>query len=236
MKVLLLHAFPFDERMWEPQLAALAQHDVLAPHLYGLGSSMDEWAASVAELVGGSQSNTVLQGDGVVVVGASMGGYSAQRLLAHAHVRALMLVGSRAEADPPERLPARDETIRLIREEGVAALWEKQRPVLFPENADEGVVTRARELALDQDPEELATGVAAMRDRPDSADLVRETGAQVLVARGEHDPFLSGDEAEAMAASARSGRSHTFAGSGHLPSLDRPEEFNELLTEFLAGV
>src|SRR5436305_8935838 len=120
MKVLLLHAFPFDERMWEPQLAALAQHDVLAPHLYGLGSSMDEWAASVAELVGGSQSNTVLQGDGVVVVGASMGGYSAQRLLAHAHVRALMLVGSRAEADPPERLPARDETIRLIREEGVA--------------------------------------------------------------------------------------------------------------------
>jgi len=197
---------------------------------------MDEWAASVAELVGGSQSNTVLQGDGVVVVGASMGGYSAQRLLAHAHVRALMLVGSRAEADPPERLPARDETIRLIREEGVAALWEKQRPVLFPENADEGVVTRARELALDQDPEELATGVAAMRDRPDSADLVRETGAQVLVARGEHDPFLSGDEAEAMAASARSGRSHTFAGSGHLPSLDRPEEFNELLTEFLAGV
>ena len=236
MKVLLLHAFPFDERMWEPQLAALAQHDVLAPHLYGLGSSMDEWAASVAELVGGSQSNTVLQGDGVVVVGASMGGYSAQRLLAHAHVRALMLVGSRAEADPPERLPARDETIRLIREEGVAALWEKQRPVLFPENADEGLVTRARELALDQDPEELATGVAAMRDRPDSADLVRETGAQVLVARGEHDPFLSGDEAEAMAASARSGRSHTFAGSGHLPSLDRPEEFNELLTEFLAGV
>jgi pimeloyl-ACP methyl ester carboxylesterase len=233
VRVVLLHAFPFDERMWELQLGALGGHDVLTPHLYGLGASMDDWAASVAERVGGSPSNTVLQGDGVAVVGASMGGYCAQRLLAHPDVRALVLVGSRAEADPPERRQARDETIRLIREEGVAALWEKQRPVLFPENAEEGVVARARALALDQAPEELATGVAAMRDRPDSTELVRETGAQLLVLRGEHDPFLGGDEAQALAASARSGRSHTFAGSGHLPSLERPEEFNEVLTEFL---
>jgi pimeloyl-ACP methyl ester carboxylesterase len=226
VKIVLLHAFPFDERMWEPQLAALTEHDVVAPHLYGLGSSMDEWAASVAEQVGGE----------VAVVGASMGGYCAQRLLAHTDVRALVLVGSRAEADPPERRQARDETIQLISDQGVPALWEKQRPVLFPENADEEVIARARALALDQDPEELAIGVAAMRDRPDSTDLVRETGAPVLVLRGEHDPFLSGDEAQALAASARRGRSHTFAGTGHLPSLERPEEFNETLTEFLAGV
>ena len=236
MRVVLLHAFPFDERMWEPQLAALGEHDVLAPHLYGLGTSMDDWAASVAEQLGGSPSHTVLQGEEVAVVGASMGGYCAQRLLAQADVRALVLAGSRAEADPPERRQARDETIRLIRDEGVTALWEKQRPVLFPEGADEGVVGRARELALDQDPVELATGVAAMRDRPDSTELVRETGAQVLVLRGEHDPFLSGEEAEALAASARSGRSHTFAGSGHLPSLEQAQEFNEVLAEFLAGV
>ena len=169
-------------------------------------------------------------------MGASMGGYCAQRLLAQADVRALVLAGSRAEADPPERRQARDETIRLIRDEGVTALWEKQRPVLFPEGADEGVVGRARELALDQDPVELATGVAAMRDRPDSTELVRETGAPVLVLRGEHDPFLSGEEAGALAASARSGRSHTFAGSGHLPSLEQAQEFNEVLAEFLAGV
>jgi pimeloyl-ACP methyl ester carboxylesterase len=225
VRVVLLHAFPFDERMWERQLAALGGHEVVAPHLYGLGTSMDDWAGSLAA-----------EADGAVVVGASMGGYCAQRLLAHAGVRALVLVGSRAGGDPPERRPARDETIRLIREEGVAALWEKQRPVLFPENADEDVVARARALALDQDPAELATGVAAMRDRPDSTDLVRETDARLLLARGEHDPFLSAEEAEALAASARGGRSHTFAGCGHLPSLERPEEFNELLTEFLAGV
>lgn len=222
MRTLFLHAFPFDERMWEG-------YDGFAPRLYALGESMDAWAEAVA-------SNSLLQGEPVAVVGASMGGYCAQRLLAHAHVQAIALIGSRADPDTEERRRARDETIRLIREEGVPALWEKQRPVLFPDDADEAVVARARELALAQDPEQLATGVAAMRDRPDSRELVRETEAAVLVARGEDDPFLSAEEADALAASARNGRTYTFAGCGHLPSFERPDEFKRVIAEFLADV
>jgi 3-oxoadipate enol-lactonase len=226
MKVALLHAFPLDERMWEPQREALDGHELIAPHLYSLGETMDDWARRVAEEVEGP----------VVAVGASMGGYCAQRLLAHADARALVLAGSRADADTPERRQARDETIRLIREEGVERLWETQRPRLFAEDANENAVERARALTLEQDPEELATGVAAMRDRPDSTALVREAEAPVLVAVGEHDPFFSADEAQALAASARRGRAHVFAGCGHLPSLERPDEFNRVLRELLEGV
>jgi pimeloyl-ACP methyl ester carboxylesterase len=213
VKTLLLHAFPLDERMWEG-------FEGIAPRLYGRGGSIDGWAQELAA-----------EHDGpLAVVGASMGGYCAQRLLEHADVRALVLVGSRADADAPERLEARNQTIALLREQGVEALWEKQRPVLFPEDADEGVVERARAIALDQDAEELATAVAAMRDRPDSTELVRGTGTKVLVARGEHDPFLSADDAKALSASV-----HTFEGCGHLPSLERRDEFKRVLEEFLAG-
>ena len=219
MKTVFLHAFPFDERMW-------AGYDGLAPRLYGRGGSIDEWAQQLAAEHAGP----------VGVVGASMGGYCAQRLLAHADVRALVLVGSRADPDTSERLQARDETIRLLREEGVEALWERQRPALFPEDADESVVARARELALEQDAQDLATAVAAMRDRPDSTGLVRETEAPVLVARGEHDPFLTADEAETLAASARHGRTHTFEGCGHLPSFEQSAGFKRVVEEFLAGV
>jgi pimeloyl-ACP methyl ester carboxylesterase len=226
VKLVLLHAFPLDERMWEPQREVLGEHESIAPHLYRLGSSMDEWARAVAAQAGGP----------VVAVGASMGGYCAQRLLAHGDVRGLVLLGARADADPPERRQVREETIRIAREDGVEALWEAQRPRLFPEDADEGMVERARVLALEQDPEELATGVAAMRDRPDSTELVRETDARVLVARGEHDSFLGADDAETLAASVRNGRAHTFPGCGHLPSLERPEEFNRVLLDFLRGV
>jgi pimeloyl-ACP methyl ester carboxylesterase len=220
VRTVFLHAFPLDERMWDG-------YDGVAPRLYGRGGSIDSWAQELAPEHPGP----------LAVVGASMGGYCAQRLLAHADVRALVLVGARAGADPPERLQARDETIRLIREEGVATLWEKQRPVLFPEDADEAVVARARELALDQDPEELATAVAAMRDRPDSTDLIRETDAKVLVARGGDDPFLSVEEAQAISEAApRGDLFYTFYGAGHLPSLERSQEFKELLEEFFSDV
>lgn len=214
MKTLLLHAFPLDERMWDG-------YEGVAPRLYGRGGSIDGWAQELAA-----------EHDGpLAVVGASMGGYCAQRLLAHADVRALVLVGSRADADAPERLEARNQTIALLQEQGVAALWERQRPVLFPEDAGEDAVERARQIVLDQDAEELATAVAAMRDRPDSTELVRRTDAKVLVARGEHDPFLNADEAKALAASV-----HTFEGCGHLPSVERPDEFKRVIEQFLAGV
>jgi pimeloyl-ACP methyl ester carboxylesterase len=187
---------------------------------------MDDWARQLAGELDGP----------LALVGASMGGYCAQRLLVHADVRALVLVGARVAADPPERREVRDETIRLIHEEGLEALWESQRPGLLAADADAYVVERARELVLPQNPEELADAVAAMRDRPDSTDVIRETEAPVLVARGEHDGFLGAEEAEAIADSARNGTTYTFAGSGHLPSLERPEEFNRVVEDFLAGV
>ena len=219
MNLVYLHAFPFDERMWGRRYGT-------APMLYRLGATMDDWAQRIAAEVHGP----------IVAVGASMGGYCAQRLLAHADVQALVLVGSRADPDTPERKQAREETIELIREQGVEALWEKQRPALFPADADEEVVARARALALEQDPEQLAVGVGAMRDRPDSTDLLRETEAKVLVARGEHDPFLSAEEAEVLADAASNGSLHTFEGCGHLPTFEQPAEFDRVLDEFLADV
>jgi len=219
VRLVYLHAFPFDERMWGRRYGT-------APYLYPLGTSTDEWAQRIAAQIEGP----------IAAIGASMGGYCAQRLLAHADVRALVLVGSRADPDTPERRQAREETIELIRAEGVAALWEKMRPALFPEAADEDVVAHARALALEQDPVELEVGVAAMRDRPDSTELVRETDAAVLVARGEHDPFLSAEEAETLAAAAHNGSSYTFEGCGHLPSFERPDELDRVVQEFLSGV
>jgi pimeloyl-ACP methyl ester carboxylesterase len=215
--VVWLHAFPLDERMWE--------REGVAPRLYGRGTSIDGWAQQISAEVDGP----------LALVGASMGGYCAQRLLAYADVRALVLVGARAGGDSPERRQARDETIRLIRKEGLEALWGKQQPALFAPDADPAVVERARQLLLSQDPEELTTAVAAMRDRPDSTDLLRQTDAPVLVARGEHDGFLTAEEAREMAAAAQNGTTHTFAESGHLPSLERPEEFNRVVEEFLGG-
>jgi pimeloyl-ACP methyl ester carboxylesterase len=228
VRVVLLHAFPLDERMWEPQLEPLREYDVAAPRLYGRGPTVDAYAASVLADEDGE----------LVLVGASLGGYTALAM-AHrepARIRALALVGARADADTPERRASRSDTISLIERGGAEALWENQRPRLLLESADEAAVESARRQALERSIAELVEAVGALRDREDRTDTLRELGGLALVAVGEGDQFFPPDEAQAQAQLARHGRFRSFAGARHLPNLEQPDEFNAALAQFLADV
>ena len=227
MNVVLLHAFPLDARMWEPQREVLAGHDVVAPDLYDLGSTMDEWARAILPLVDGD----------FVLVGASMGGYAALALAGSApeRVLALVLAGSRADPDDAERLERRAATIELIREGGAEALWDDMRGKLFSADAEPAVVERARALALDRDPDGLVRAVEAIRDRADTTAVVESLEAPLLVAVGEEDPYVPRAVAEDLAASARDGRIAIYQG-GHLLNLERSAEFNRALAALLDEV
>lgn len=215
MTVLLLHALPLDERMWERQRAVLAGHDVVAPRLYGRGRTMAAWAESVADEVDGE----------LTVVGASMGGYCALALarLVPDRVRALMLVGSRPDPDSPERRAGRADTIELIRREGAEGLWKTMLPKLV---ADPSVLD---ESLLYRDADGLIAAVEAIRDRPDSTDLARNFEGPLLFVVGEHETFVTAGELSGFPV-------HEVAGSGHLVNIERPDEFDAILREFLARV
>ena len=207
MKVVLLHAFPLDERMWAPQLAALEGHDVAAPNLYDLGgSSIDDWAARVLDD----------DAEELVAVGASMGGYVALAMARAApeRVRGLLVAGSRAGADSPERRAARDESIRMLREEGIEA-WGPTAPALPPP---------------ERTVEELVRATEALRDRRDSTDVVSGFAGPLAVVVGDRDDFLPVDEARGMADSAPDGRLYVLEDTGHLSSIERPKRFSEILT------
>jgi pimeloyl-ACP methyl ester carboxylesterase len=224
MKVVLLHAFPLDERMWAPQQRALEDHDVMAPNLYALGgNSMDGWADRVlTDLV-----------DEFVAVGASMGGYAALDLARRApeQVRALLLAGARPNADSTERRAGRAATIELIEEQGPDGLWENQREKLFDEQAPADVVELARQMALSRDRDELRRAVEAIRDRSDNTDVLRSH--PVVFALGASDVYFPVDEARVFAEGSPQSRLVVFERSRHLPNLEQPEEFNVLLSELL---
>lgn len=228
MNVMLLHAFPLDERMWEPQLETLRDYEVATPRLYGRGALLDEWAASLLEETDGE----------LALVGASLGGYVALAITNRApeRVRGLALVGARADADSPERRAARADTISLIEAGGAEALWENQRPKLLLDAASEEVVDRTRELVLARSTDELTGAVRALRDRADGSATFESFDGSSLVAVGEGDQFFPPDEAEALAGRARHGRLRIFAGARHLPSLEQPDEFNAELAGFLSDV
>jgi pimeloyl-ACP methyl ester carboxylesterase len=110
VKVLLLHAWPLSERMWTSQITALRSQgfEPVAPHLYGRGHSIDDWAAELLREVYGP----------VVAVGASMGGYCALALARRApeRVLGLALVSSRADADSWDRRKERELQIADLRD------------------------------------------------------------------------------------------------------------------------
>ena len=215
MNVLLLHAFPLDERMWEPQLPALSDHDVAAPRLYGRGRTMRDWAASLADEVDGD----------LAVVGASMGGYCALAMAAHApeRVRALLLAGSRPDADSPERREGRADTIELIRREGPDGLWRSMEPKLFGDTAN------ADPSLLHRDPDALVGALEAIRDREDSTQLARDFGGPLQFVVGEHESFVTPGELSEFDI-------RIVRDAGHLVNIERPDEFNGILREFLARV
>jgi 3-oxoadipate enol-lactonase len=205
VKILLLHAWPLDERMWEPQVTALAAagYEPLAPRLYGRGASIDGWAAELLGEVDGQ----------FVCVGASMGGYTALALARRAPERVLgiVLAGSRAEADTAERRQAREEQIAFLRAEGV------------PSEFDTDVAA-----------EDFAVAQEAIRDRPDASGVVSSFGGPVLVCAGDRDEVVPVPEARSVAEAALLGSFELFPGAGHLVSVDQPDRFNAVLLEFLA--
>ena len=110
MKVLLLHGWPLSERMWVSQVTALRNSgfEPVAPHLYGRGQSIDDWAAELLREVYGP----------IVAVGASMGGYCALALARRSpeRVLGLGLVASRAIADDWDRRRQREQVISDLRD------------------------------------------------------------------------------------------------------------------------
>jgi pimeloyl-ACP methyl ester carboxylesterase len=213
--VLLLHAFPLDERMWEPQRAALDGHEVQAPRIYGRGRTMAAAADSIAAETEGE----------LVVVGASMGGYCALALARRApeRVRALFLVGSRPDADSEERRAGRAATFEVIRNEGPEGLWRLMVPKLFADEskADVGLLYR--------DSEGLVSALEAVRDREDSTAFAQSFGGPLQFVVGEHDPYVSASELAGFDV-------RELEGAGHLVNIERPDEFNEILSDFLARV
>jgi pimeloyl-ACP methyl ester carboxylesterase len=205
VKVLLLHAWPLEPAMWDPQMAALeeAGFETEAPRLYRRGSSIDAWAGQLLGEIEGQ----------FVAVGASMGGYTALALARRApeRVPGLVLAGSPVRADPPERRGYREELIGTLRTTGV------------PPDVESEV-----------DPEELAVAQEAIRDRPDSTGVAASFGGPLLVCVGDSDELLPVDEARSIAEGALLGSLHVFPRAGHLPSVEQSSEFTRVVLEFLA--
>jgi 3-oxoadipate enol-lactonase len=242
--VLFLHGFPFDRSMWSGQVERLsASFRVIAPDLRGHGettvtrgpSTMEEMAEDVVSLL------DELNVPRAVICGLSMGGYVALALYrAHpSRVRALVLADTRAKADTEDARRTREENARRALAEGMGPIVDSMLPKLLSERTRErepDTVARVREMMLGLNPEGAAAALRGMALRRDQTDLLPKTDVPVLVVVGSEDIITPPAEAEAMHALIEGSRLVVIEGAGHVSNVERPDEFDRALSEFLEGL
>lgn len=245
--MVLLHAFPLNSRMWAHQAEALAglrpSWRVITPDYPGFGRSphppaqpdVRYYAEQVGELL------DKLELDRIVLGGISMGGYVAFACLRlfPERVRALLLANTRPEPDDEDAREARRETARKVAEEGVEGLLELQlerllAPSTLKNNKD--VVESVRDMILESSPDGAVAALGAMRERPDSTDLLGKISVPTLVIGGAEDPLSTPEIMRGMADKIPNSRHVTLPGAGHLSNLEDPEGFNTAVREFLEEV
>ncbi len=242
--LVLLHAFPLNGRMFEPQMAAFSvDRRVVAPDYPGFGRSPRTPAQPdvryYAEAVRGLLDRLGLER--VILGGVSMGGYVAfecMRLFPE-RVSALVLANTRPDPDSEEARETRKEMARRVATEGIGALAEIQMERLLApatrEN-DEELVERVRAMILENSPDGAVAALGAMRERPDSTPLLTEIEVPTLVVGGEEDSISSPEVMSRMAEKIPNSRHVSLPRAGHLSSLEAPEGFNVALKELLEGL
>jgi len=242
--LVLLHAFPLNGRMFEPQMATFSgDRRVVAPDYPGFGRSPRTPAQPdvryYAQGVGGLLDRLGLER--VVLGGVSMGGYVAfecMRLFPE-RISALVLANTRPDADSEEARETRNEMALRVTQEGIGVLAEIQmKRLLAPatlEN-DEELVERIRAMILENSPDGAVAALGAMRERPDSTPLLARISVPTLVVGGEEDTISSPEVMSRMAEQIPDSRHVSLPRVGHLSNLESPEEFNAALKAFLEGI
>ncbi len=233
---LLLHAGIADSRMWVPQVSALeaAGHQVTAPDLPGFGET--PLRPGEVDYVGHAASYLDRS---ATVVGSSFGGRIALELAAArpSLVERLVLVGaglgSWAWSDEAKAGFAEEE-VALERGDLAAAaaaqarLWLAADASAEVRNLTEAMTRRSYELQLP-----VGDEVTAVWPDPPAAERLAAISAPTLVVVGSEDVPDIHAIADRLVAGIRGACKAVIDGAGHLPGLERPDELNRLLLEFL---
>lgn len=240
----LLHGFPFNRSMWDEQSRALGETcRVITPDLRGQGettlgggpATMEEMAADVAALL------DELNVERAVVGGLSMGGYVALAFYRafRERVRALVLADTRPQADTDEGRRVREETAQRALREGMAPIADAMLPRLLSGETRArrpDVVERVRAMVLATSPEGAAAASRGMALRRDQTELLQDINVPALIVVGAEDEVTPPSEAELMRDRIKGSRMALIVGAGHLSNVERPEEFNLALVDFLTGL
>lgn len=241
VNVVLLHGYCGSSAYWERIVPQLAQSGarIIVPDTRGHGKSsapvsstyaMETLAQDVLALA------DALQLEQIVLLGHSMGGYTA---LAFAEqygprLRAFGLIHSTGLPDSEAARENRERTVHKIEEQGIRTFVEGLVPNLFAPSAPSELVARAIEIGYSTSAQGAQASALGMKDRPDRRSLLETSQFPLLLVAGAQDGIIP---VERTFTTNRPGTSQVLLESaGHMGMLEASEELAAGILQFLATI
>jgi len=173
------------------------------------------------------------------LAGLSMGGYIALTILQQApdRVARLALLDTSARPETPEQTARRRPQIALAEGGRFAEVSAMQFPIFVHRNrhGDMALKERVRTMAEETGAEAFLRQQRAIITRGDARPLLPSIKCPTLVLVGDGDELTPPALSQEIAAGIAGSRLVVVPDCGHLSTMERPEQVNTALVEWMAG-
>ena len=236
--VLLIHGFCETHQIWESFSNKLSKDfRILSIDLPGFGKSellsepfsLSDVGLRVLEFL------KELKIESCIPIGHSLGGYVTLAMVSKQPIifKAFGLFHSTAYPDTEERKLSRNKVIEFVSKHGVATFIESFIPPLFNDQSNPHIQPLVR-LASQTKAETLIAYVKAMRDRPDTTNVLQQFQRPILFIAGEKDGGISPDSVRKQASLASRANLNLLADVAHMGMFESEMATLRLVQEFLA--
>lgn len=238
--VILLHGFPFHQGIWDSFAEKLsAQFRVFTLDLPGFGKSdalkSPFSIAQVADHVLAWIRERKINKS--VLIGHSMGGYIALAMAQKAPelFNGLVLFHSTTFADSAEKRASRNKVLEFIDKNGVAAFTSNFIGPLFV-NPQHASISKVRAVSMEATAEAVKGYTQAMRDRPDTIEVLTTFPKPILFLAGEKDAGISVQSVQEQAARSPRVEAYILSNVAHMGMFENEKKSLEIIRSFLQKI
>lgn len=235
--LVLIHAYPFDQRLWKPQQENLASNfRIITLDLWGFGQSdaiqgqivtMDDYADEIKQLL------DELHIKKAIIGGESMGGYVSLAFLDHypERVKGLILSDTNSISLTEQQKETYYKTADDIQTNGSNTFIQGFLPKAVSKQASQQIRTYLLTIMNEQTPTAMAAAFRGIAERNNTSNVLSKTTLPILIITGEEDQVLPPQQSYDMHELAKNSRLIVIKNAGHLSNLEKPEEWNNAVIE-----
>ncbi|MFD2033280.1 alpha/beta fold hydrolase [Belliella marina] len=243
--IVFSHGLLWSHKMFLDQIGFLKKsHTVIAYDHRGQGQSEVSAGSYDMDMLTEDALGLIKQlaGKPVHFVGLSMGGFVGMRLAARypEMVKSLILIETSANAEPVENLPKYKMLNGLVRWFGIIpAVAKSVMKIMFAqswiENPKNEALYKKWLSELKSNKKSITKSVDAVIYRKGIEEEIRTIKCPTMIVVGDEDVATKPEKAKFIQMSIPNARLHIVQGAGHSSTVEKPQQINSLIIDWLKG-